>query len=638
MKKQWKLVICALLAGSMVLTGCGASVNAGADAENAQEQAPGENLIESEDDSLKLADVTLHGAVTSVEGSVITMKVSGDRGMGGREMSGEGKPEGGQPPEMPEGEQPPEMAEGKSDNGQQPPEMAEGKSENGQQPPEMPEGEQPSEMAEEQRPPEMPEGKQVKGAGSKVMITIGDDSVFADGLTLAAIAEGDILTVELDEDGRIVSVAKGSDMGMPGSFGENGGTGGAEAIDYTALHEYTEDADVSGESFLSEEADENAVLVTDGADVTLTDMKIIRDSDDSSGGDSASFYGIGAAVLATDGTVTVADSEITTDADGGAGVFAYGNGTAVVSDTKIATSGGASGGIHVAGGGTLTAKNLTVTTEGQSSAAIRSDRGGGTMEVTGGSYRSSGKGSPAVYCTADITVNDAELEATGSEAVCIEGRNSLTLTNCDLTGNMPDDDQNDCTWNVIVYQSMSGDSEEGNGTFSMTGGTLTAKNGGMFYTTNTESTIELTDVEINYADDSEFLLRCTGNNNARGWGRAGSNGADCVFTANEQELKGNVIYDSISTLEMTLENGSIWTGTFVDDESCAGSGGDGTVSLTVDRDSSWIVTEDCSLTSLTCKGTVVDENGEKVTIKGADGTVYVKGGSVTVITVEEYKR
>ncbi|MDY4839115.1 MAG: hypothetical protein SO160_06160 [Lachnospiraceae bacterium] len=111
---------------------------------------------------------------------------------------------------------------------------------------------------------------------------------------------------------------------------------------------------------------------------------------------------------------------------------------------------------------------------GASSAAIRSDRGGGTMVVDGGSYTSNGTDSPAVYSTADISVHQADLTANGSEAVCIEGLNSLRLFDTNLTGNMEDDTQNDCTWNVILYQSMSGDSEVGNSTFEMDGGTLTA--------------------------------------------------------------------------------------------------------------------------------------------------------------------
>ena len=126
------------------------------------------------------------------------------------------------------------------------------------------------------------------------------------------------------------------------------------------------------------------------------------------------------------------------------------------------------------------------------------------MVIDGGSYTSNGVGSPAVYSTADISINNAELTANGSEAVCIEGMNTVRLFDSDLTGNMSDLEQNDCTWNVILYQSMSGDSEIGNSTFEMTGGSVTAGNGGMFYTTNTESTITLSGVDIVNADDSEF--------------------------------------------------------------------------------------------------------------------------------------
>ncbi|HCE77821.1 MAG TPA: hypothetical protein DEP61_02785, partial [Lachnospiraceae bacterium] len=109
--------------------------------------------------------------------------------------------------------------------------------------------------------------------------------------------------------------------------------------------------------------------------------------------------------------------------------------------------------------------------------------------------------------------------------------------------------QNDCTWNVILYQSMSGDSEEGNSTFEMTGGSLTAGNGGMFYTTNTESTFVLDDVDITYADENDYFLKVTGNSNERGWGESGANGADCSFTAISQEMQGDLIWDSISTLD-----------------------------------------------------------------------------------------
>lgn len=462
-------------------------------------------------------------------------------------------------------------------------------------------------------------------------LVLKDTSVLKDSddksAKLSDIEEGDTLTVTVDEDGEITSVVIGDAQGGNNSQG---------VTDYSALQEFTEDTEVSNETYKSTNSDENAIHIYNGAEVTLNKIKASRDSDDSTGGDNSSFYGVGADVLTTDGTAYVNGGTFTTDANGGAGLFAYGDGTIYASDAKISTSADTSGGIHAAGGGTLYAWNLDVTTKGNSSAAIRSDRGGGTMVVDGGSYTSTGTGSPAVYCTADISVNDADLTAEGSEGICLEGKNSLRLYDCDLTGNMSDDDQNDCTWNVILYQSMSGDSEEGEGTFQMTGGSLSAQNGGMFYTTNTESTFYLSDVDITSADDSEFFLRCTGNNNQRGWGESGSNGADCNFTAASQKMEGDIIYDSISNLDFYMTDGSTLTGAFVDDETCAGNGGDGTCNAYISSDSTWIVTGDSTLTSLANEGTINDADGNTVTIKGSDGTVYVQGTSSYTITVGSY--
>ena len=359
---------------------------------------------------------------------------------------------------------------------------------------------------------------------------------------LSALSEGVMVTVTLDDSGNALTIT----ISDPSNMQTGAAPGGSSApTSYTAANTYTEDTEVSGEAFTSTGTDENAILVEEGANVSLSDITLSRESSDSTGGDNSSFYGVGAGILALNGNLTITDSTIETDAAGAAGVFAYGDGHVAVADTTISTKQDTSGGIHVAGGGTMTAKNLTVTTEGASSAAIRSDRGGGTMDVTGGSYTSNGSGSPAVYCTADISIADATLTATGSEAVCIEGLNSLTLKNCDLTGDMPENEQNDCTWTVILYQSMSGDSEVGNSTFSMTGGSLTSQNGGLFYTTNTESTFYISDVTLNNSDSDDFLLKCTGNSNARGWGTSGANGSQCTFTGIAQELAGGIIYDTV---------------------------------------------------------------------------------------------
>lgn len=458
-------------------------------------------------------------------------------------------------------------------------------------------------------------------------------------IELSDIQEGDIVAITTDDDGNALTIkVQSTDMGG-GQGGPGGAPGGqSQGVDsYDTANTYDSDTEVSDTSLESTGTDENAALVSSGANVTFNNIDITRNSSDSTGGDNSSFYGVGAALLATDGNAYVKGGTVTTDAAGGAGLFAYGDGTVYAADTTIKTTQDTSGGIHAAGGGKLYAWDLNVETDGESAAAIRSDRGGGTMVVDGGTYTSNSVGSPAVYCTADIAVKDATLTANGSEAVCIEGLNSLHLFNCDLTGNMSDLSQNDSTWTVILYQSMSGDSEVGNSTFQMDGGTLTSKNGGVFYTTNTESDITLKDVDITYNNDNEYFLRCTGNNNERGWGESGANGADCDFTAISQDMEGSVIWDTISQLDFYMTDGSNLTGAIIDDESFAGNGGDGYCNVYVSDDSTWTVTGDSTVSKLSNAGTIVDDSGKTVTVKGTDGTVYVEGDSDYTITVDKYE-
>ena len=637
MKRMNKFVY-ALLIGCVLMTGCGSNTNTTGTSEevvsDSQANASVESTTQSESTSEEETS-SVTGRIESIDDSTITLSVmnmpSGEApsSNGGEQPSGEAPNGNGgeQPSDKPSGEAP------DSNGGEQP----SGDKPSGEAPDgnggEQPSGDKPSgEAPSGNGGGEMPSGEAPNSNAESVTISLTDSTVIYDEsgsvITIDSLSEGTTVTVETDADGNAVSITITTLSAMGG--------GQSAPTSYEAANTYEEDTSISNENITSTGTDENAILVSNQANVSLDNVTIDRTSSDSTGGDSSSFYGVGAAVLVTDGTVDITNSTITTDASGGAGVFAYGDGVANVSDTTITTTQDTSGGIHVAGGGTLHATNLTVETNGASAAAVRSDRGGGTMTVNGGSYTSNGSGSPAVYCTADITIEDADLTATGSEAVCIEGLNSLSLTNCNLTGDMPENEQNDCTWTVILYQSMSGDSEVGNSTFSMTGGTLTSKNGGLFYTTNTESTFYLSDVDITFSDSNDFFLKCTGNSNARGWGQSGANGADCVFTADNQEMTGNVLWDSISNLDFEMTNGSTLTGAFVQDESNAGNGGSGYANLTIDATSTWIVTGDSTLTTLTNHGQIQDADGKTVTIKDADGNVLVEGTSNYTITVTSY--
>ncbi len=330
--------------------------------------------------------------------------------------------------------------------------------------------------------------------------------------------------------------------------------------------------------------------------------------------DSCNFYGQNAGLLATDGaSVTITGAAVTTDGSGANGVFAYGSGTVVtISGSTVSTAQDNSGGILVTGGGTLIAQDLTVETQGNSSAAIRSDRGGGTMSVTGGSYVSHGTGSPAIYSTAAISVSGATLTATASEAVVVEGKNSVALTDCDVTGNMQGtygQNSGENLQNVMLYQSMSGDADVGRSDFAMTGGSLTAQSGDMFYVTNTACSIELSGVALALANGT--LLRVAGNDGSRGWGQQGENGGDCVFTADGQALSGQITVDAISVLSLALQNGSSFTG----DINAAGQAGE--VSVTLDGTSTWTLTGDSYITSFTGDMAQVNLNGYTLNVAEA---------------------
>lgn len=69
-----------------------------------------------------------------------------------------------------------------------------------------------------------------------------------------------------------------------------------------------------------------------------------------------------------------------------------------------------------------------------------------------------------ITTTADIPVKNAALTANHSEALVIEGQNSITLENCGVSGSMSDTEgasSDDNVHHVMIYQSMSGDAEGG---------------------------------------------------------------------------------------------------------------------------------------------------------------------------------
>ena len=252
----------------------------------------------------------------------------------------------------------------------------------------------------------------------------------------------------------------------------------------------------------------------------------------------------------------------------------------------------------------MTAWDMDVETLGNSSAAIRSDRGGGRLTAEGGRYVTHGTGSPAIYSTAQMAVSNALLTANRSQAIVVEDHNSVTLTDCTVSGDMqgtygPDSGEN--LHGVMLYQSMSGDAEEGQSRFQMTGGSLTTLSGDLFYVTNTACEIELSGVALTTAEGC--LLRVEGNSGERGWGMPGENGGHCTLNARAQTLNGTILVDGISSLEMTLSDGAAFEGAINPD------GHAGEVHVTLADGCRWKLTADTYVTSFTGDPACVETNG-----------------------------
>ena len=404
----------------------------------------------------------------------------------------------------------------------------------------------------------------------------------------------------------------------------------AEDVSYSAAKEITEDTTIKSGTFKSSTKDENTILATGDIKAALSGITV-KKTGDSDGGDSSSFYGNNSGILAKDGaSLTVKNAKIKTAASGANGIFSFGgsattdnsssDGTSVsISDSEITTTGDNAGGIMTTGGGKMTAKNLTINTAGTSSAAIRwvaftsfeeQNRGGGSVSVTGGTYTTTGKGSPSIYSTADVSVSDADLVSKTSEGVVIEGKNSVTLDNCKLTdSNTRLNGQSTTYKNIFLYQSMSGDAADGEASFTAKNSSITTKKGDTLYVTNTTATIELENNTITNKDSDGSFLRIQKDS----WGNSGSNGGDVTLKMTDQEASGDIDVDSISTLDMTMSDGSVYEGTINGDKSAK------SLKLTLDKSSKIKLTGDSYVSSLDDADedySNIDFNGYKLYVDG----------------------
>lgn len=392
------------------------------------------------------------------------------------------------------------------------------------------------------------------------------------------------------------------------------------SVNYSSKKEITEDTTINEGTFESTSQDENTISVNGGVTVTLSNISVTK-TGDSDGGDNTSFYGTNSAIITKSGAnLKLKNISVKTNAAGANGVFSYGGSTTTnnsssdgttitISDSSITTLKDNSGGIMTTGGGNMNAYNLTINTSGTSSAAIRTDRGGGNVTVDGGTYTTNGQGSPAIYSTANIKVSNAKLISNASEGIVIEEKNSVTIEDTELIDSNTKLNGKSTTYkNVFLYQSMSGDAANGNSEFTAKNSKIITNKGDSFYVTNTTAIINLINNTIVNNDAEGNFLRIKSDS----WGNSGSNGGDVTLNLSSQKVSGNIVVDSISTLDITMNN-SYFEG-IINKENSAKK-----INLKIDENSTIKLTGDSYVTSFTNDDSTnsnIDFNGYKLYVNG----------------------
>ncbi|MDB1198587.1 adhesin [Bifidobacterium bifidum] len=286
-----------------------------------------------------------------------------------------------------------------------------------------------------------------------------------------------------------------------------------------------------------------------------------------------------------DSTAVIDGTDITASSSGSNDVFATDSGTALVNDTSIETMADNSRGLDATYGGTISANKITADTQGGHSAIVATDRGGGSISLADATLSTAGSGSPLLYFTGDIQVNNVSGTSSGSQIAGMEGLNTILIKDSTLESTVTGKTASDPIANgIIIYQSTSGDAEASTGehaTFQSVDSTLSSAigSGSMFYFTNTTADVVLQNTELDFDTDAATIT----------------------------------------------DNAAAGSGT--------GTASDAPITVNVDGTSTWVVTKDTTISALNVAS---GGDGNTVTIVANGKTVVSGSGDVTVTVTGSY--
>ena len=407
----------------------------------------------------------------------------------------------------------------------------------------------------------------------------------------------------------VIIMLIGSGCNMDYRSKDDGGGGSSSDTSYARLSkiQYLKSSDI----------DIRAELITDrNGDNVLTlsaeeqEYMYYRFTKRGSASDDADTDGSNAAILANDSaTLTLRDSLIFSDGSHAHGVFSLGNETNItVSECVVVTMGSNSSGLMTHDEGIIGAVHATVETFGENSPALNVHDSGGQITAERGSYSTSGENSPVILTNGPVGMSNARLEAKSSQAVIAEGEANVQLQSCDVTANSEAASSDQA---VMIYRAGTGNPLSETSYFTMSGGKLTSNNGNVFYASNVNAAISLSEVEITNEDDNGAFLRA----GASTWGTTGLNGGKITLYAAKQNIEGDIELDGVSDMNMYLTDNSYFTGAI----NTTGTSARIFVSISSSR---WTLTDDSHVSSLNCQAGSINLNGHTLYV---NGTAYTAG-------------
>lgn len=386
------------------------------------------------------------------------------------------------------------------------------------------------------------------------------------------------------------------------NIGESGRTNAEEEI-----VEYLNNVKIENKDISSTKNDETALAIEEKSKGTITKVSVekIGDSSNLSVSDKTGWNS--AIQVNTSSDITIDDVKVTTNGSGASGVVATGSNAVIsISGSDITTENERSKGLLISNGGTIYANKLNITTSGLKSSAVATDFEGGLIEIKDSKIKCSGEKSAGVYATSTIKVEDTSIESENSEGAVIDGSGTIELTDVDIT-----------TYKkraVMIYYTGPKVGETTQGTFTMTKGSLNVKGGQGFYVMNTKARINLE--QVNMSITSGIFLKASvdeyGELGEEG-GTVESLGGDAIVNCVKQTIKGDILVDSQSTVELNLTEKSKYTGTI--NNSNTGK----EVTVKIDSNSKLTLTGDSYITTLENENTRnsnIDFNGYKLYVNG----------------------